>query len=160
MNEVIKNILNNLAQMFEATDEALSSWVESRNLQLPALMGMVSTKMNWNEKQLREADPIIRYYIRNNPNYHVTRGAHGGIMRLSDKLKKEDDRNARMAVKKEVQALLEAKLSALTIKSSADSVSTDNSVYLSSGLSPEDLVENNLDDSEPSDEESDEEFSQ
>jgi hypothetical protein len=63
--------------------------------------------MNWNEKQVKEFDPIVRYYVRNNPEYHVTRGAHGGIMRSSDRQKKIQAQAEKAALKQQMRAKIE-----------------------------------------------------
>lgn len=110
MSEVIQATLDRLAEIFTVTDEVLSDWTGETNLQFPVLLGMIAVKMNWDEKQVREADPLIRFYIRNNPDWYVTRGAHGGIMRSSDKQKKELAKANKDAIKKQMQAIIDAKV--------------------------------------------------
>lgn len=110
MSDTINSTLDQISNILAATDEALAAWNGNGNLQFPALLSMLAAKMNWDEKQLREADPIIRYYIRRNPDWHVTRGAKGGIMRASDKQKKEESKVAKEFVKKQMQVALEAKM--------------------------------------------------
>jgi hypothetical protein len=72
-------------------------------------MGMLAVKLNWDEKQVRENDPIVRYYVRNHPDWYVTRGAHGGIMRTTEKQKKEAEKTAKTTVKEQMKAAIEAK---------------------------------------------------
>ncbi len=103
-------ITNKLIVIFNATEDALNEWTGTGNLQFPTLFTMIAVKMNWDDKQMREADPIIRYYVRNNPNWDITRGAKGGIRRMADKLKKEQAKSAKDAAKKQIQDLLAAKL--------------------------------------------------
>jgi hypothetical protein len=75
-------------------------------------MGTVTIKMGWEgeegEKTARANEPIIRDYVRNHPNWHVTRGAHGGIMRASEKQKKEEAKAAKEKAKAELTAAIEA----------------------------------------------------
>ena len=85
MSDAIEPTLENLRALFKATDQALSEWTGEGNLQFPVLLGRMALAQNWNDKQVREADPFVRYYVRNHPDWHVTRGAHGGIMRASEK---------------------------------------------------------------------------
>lgn len=106
MNSNTKSILEDLSTIFSSTDEALSEWSGDGNLQFPVLLGMVAVRLNWNEKKVREADPIIRYYVRNHSEWHVTRGAHGGIMPKSEWQKKEDLKTAKEVAKSKIQALL------------------------------------------------------
>lgn len=112
MNVNIKNAAEKVTVVWEATEESLNEWSGSKpegNLQFPALLGMVAVKMNWDEKQVRENDPIVRFYVRNNPDWHVTRGAHGGIMPAAAKQKKEADRLAREQAKESARTAVEAK---------------------------------------------------
>ena len=109
MSNTIQTVLDNLASVFTATDQVLNEWNGEGNLQFPVLLGMIALKMNWSGDQMRQADPLVRYYVRNNPDWYVTRGAHGGIMRTSEKQKKEAALAAKAAAKAQMQAALEAK---------------------------------------------------
>jgi hypothetical protein len=120
MSEVIQTTLDRLAEIFTITDEVLNDWTGENNLQFPVLLGMIAVKMNWDEKQVREADPLIRFYIRNNPDWYVTRGAHGGIMRSSDKQKKELAKANKDAIKKQMQAIIDAKVAEAVSKLTAE----------------------------------------
>lgn len=110
MNDTIQKVTESLTVIFSATEEALNDWKGDGCLQIPTLITSLALKLNWDEKQIRENDPIVRYYVRNNPEWHVTRGAHGGIMRVADKNKKEADRISKQAAKEQVKAAIEAKL--------------------------------------------------
>lgn len=110
MNNTIQSVLDNLTTVFAATDKVLNSWTGEGCLQFPALLGMVAVEMNWDEKQVRENDPMVRYYIRHNPEWHVTRGAHGGIMRVADKNKKEAERLARALAKESARTAVDTKV--------------------------------------------------
>lgn len=114
MSDLIQSLTEQLTTMFKVTDEILGEWQGEGNLQFPNLMGMMAVKMNWNEKQVRENDPIIRFYIRNNPDWHVTRGAHGGIMRATERQKKEQVKLAKEALKQQMKSTIEAKIAANT----------------------------------------------
>jgi hypothetical protein len=116
MSNHVETILDSLVGIYGATDEILNEWNGEGNLQFPTLFGMMAIKMGWGDKEVREADPIIRYYIRRHPEWHVTRGAHGGIMRISDKQKKEEAKSAKNSVKKQLQIALEAKVQAMMNK--------------------------------------------
>lgn len=104
---VMQFAMDKLSPIFQATDEVLADWTGDGNLQFPNLMAKLSVKMNWNEKELREADPFVRFYVRHHPDWHVTRGAHGGIMRSSDKQKKEGAKLAKAVAKAAIKAALE-----------------------------------------------------
>lgn len=108
MSNTVQNVLDKLSTVFTVTEEMLNDWSGEGCLQFPALMASIAVKLNWDEKQVREADPLVRYYVRNNPNWHVTRGAHGGIMRLSDKQNRESAKQAKDALKAQMKAAIEA----------------------------------------------------
>lgn len=109
MRDVTDKLLNELEELFRVTDEVLSEWTGDGNLQFPVLLGNIAVKMNWDEKQLRENDPFVRKYIRNHPDWYITRGAHGGIMRASEKQKKEALKAAKEAASKQMKDAIEAK---------------------------------------------------
>lgn len=108
-NDVINKIIDDLLPIFQATDQALNEWTSEGNLQFPTLLTSLAVKLNWDEKQIREADPLVRMYVRRHPDWYVTRGAHGGIMRRSEKQKKEDAKNAAIAAKDLLKQQIEAK---------------------------------------------------
>jgi hypothetical protein len=105
----VQDVLDKLSPVFQATEEMLNEWNGEGCLQFPVLMASVAVKLGLNEKQVRETDPLVRYYVRNNPNWYVTRGAHGGIMRVSDRKSKEDARAAKAALKAQMRAAIESK---------------------------------------------------
>lgn len=113
MSNPVSITLENLRAIFQATDSALAEWTEEGNLQLPKLLAKMALRMNWNQDQVREADPFIRYYLRNHPDWHITRGAHGGIMRKSDKLKRDAVKIAKEQARQQVEAAVTAKAAEL-----------------------------------------------
>jgi len=115
---VKQTVLVGWGELIDATDAALSEWTGEGNLQFPVLLGMMAVKNNWNEKQVRRADPFVRDYVRLHPDWHVTRGAHGGIMRMSERQKKEAAQQAKDLAKKQMRDAIEAK---------ADTVQPDSS---------------------------------
>jgi hypothetical protein len=124
MSNTVQTVLDKLSPLFKTTDEVLTEWSVGKsegNLQFPVLLGMIAVKMNWDEKMLRENDPMVRYYVRNNPEWHVTRGAHGGIMRATDKQNKVAAKQAKDAIKAQLVAAIDAKTSSNVI---SDVVST------------------------------------
>jgi hypothetical protein len=123
-NEVIQKVLDELVPIFQAADTALSEWTGEGNLQFPVLLGMMAVKLNWDEKQVREADPLVRIYVRRHPDWYVTRGAHGGIMRSAEKQKKEAAKLAKDLAKKQMADAIEAKTAAVA---QATNPITDNS---------------------------------
>jgi len=125
-----KNVIDDFSIVFETIEDTLNDWTGDGNLQFPALMGMLALKLNWIDKDMREADPIVRYYVRRHPDWYVTRGAHGGIQRMTEKLKKDAQRQAKEDAKRKMQEAIdeevrkkEAELEAQKVQ---DSTSTDD----------------------------------
>lgn len=108
-NETAQEVIDDLMPIFQATEEALNEWKGEGNLQFPVLLGMVAVRLNWDEKQVRENDPFVRKFVRKNKDWYVTRGAHGGIMKASERQKKEAALLAKEEAKKQIGAALEAK---------------------------------------------------
>jgi hypothetical protein len=108
----IQSFLDAKIPMLLIVDEVLNEWTGDGCYQFPTLLGQIKLKMNWDDKQLRANDPIIREYIRNHPNWYVTRGAGGGIMRSAEKQKKEALKLAKEKAKIELTAQLEAEVAA------------------------------------------------
>lgn len=119
-NSTKEKVLKDISDLIDATDDALNGWSGDGNLQFPVLLGMIAVRHNWDEKQVRRADPFVREYVRNHPDWYVTRGAHGGIMKSADKLKKEAAKLAKDLAKKQMQEAIEAKAAAEAAKVSAE----------------------------------------
>lgn len=118
----ISVVLDNLSEIFQTTEDTLSDWKGDGNLQFPALMGMLALKLNWTDKDMREADPLVRYYVRRHPDWYVTRGAHGGIQRMSEKLKKEAHKLAKEEAKRKMQEAIDAEVNKKEVEKAAQAV--------------------------------------
>ena len=116
MNENIDNVIQQIIPIWQATEAELDRWTSEGNLQFPELLEKLAANQNWTDKQLREYDPLIRFYVRRHPNFHVTRGAHGGIMRKSDKDKKDLAKTLKESLKKQMQAELVARVAEMSAK--------------------------------------------
>lgn len=113
-NIAIQSFLDGQIPYLAIVDEVLNEWNGEGCLQFPTLMGTVSARLGWigkeGEKIARAKEPIIREYVRTHPDWHVTRGAHGGIMRASEKQKKEEAKAAKEKAKAELNAALDAEV--------------------------------------------------
>lgn len=127
MSDTKEKVLKDIGELIDATDTALNEWAGEGNLQFPALLGMMAVRNNWDEKQVRRVDPFVREYVRSHPDWHVTRGAHGGIMRASEKQKKEAAKAAKDLAKKQMQEAIEAKAEAAKIATADTSVTDTDS---------------------------------
>jgi hypothetical protein len=115
--EHMQSYFNSKVPLFLAVDETLSQWTGEKCFQLPLLLEQVSAKMGWGDdeegkKQLRANDPVIRDYIRNHSDWYITRGAGGGIMRSSERQKKEEAKLAKVRATAELNAQLDAQVAA------------------------------------------------
>ncbi len=110
----IQTYLDSKVPLFQIVVEVLNDWSGEGCLQFPTLMGIVNTKMGWEDeegkKTSRANEPIVRDYVRNHPDWYVTRGAHGGIMRRADKRKKEEAKAAKEKAKADLAASIEAEV--------------------------------------------------
>lgn len=98
------------AVIFAAVDEILDAWTGTGCYKLPTLIEQIVERFGWDDKTLRAKDPVIRDFLRNHPKWYITRGAHGGIMRMSEKQKKVNIETAKAKAKAEVNAAIEAEL--------------------------------------------------
>ena len=103
-------------------DEVLSEWTGSGCMQIPFLLGSIKLKMNWDDKELRANDAIIRDYVRNHPDWCITRGANGGAMRKAEKQAKEALLQSKQKAKDEINELLNATLAKKKLVLSATSL--------------------------------------
>lgn len=122
MNDNINKTLEQLHKIFVSVEEILTAWTEPGNLQVSTLLRKLAVKMNFDEKQIHHIDPFVRFYINNNTNYSIVRGAHGGITRIVDQQKKESMRLAKETVKKTMTDMLEAKINILATSDIAPQV--------------------------------------
>lgn len=126
-NASVTKVVDKVTSLFTTVDEALSEWQGEGNLQFPALFAMLATKLGWDEKQLKEADPVIRYYVRNSDDWLVTRGARGGIQRASDKQKKLEAQQAKEQLKKKMKEKIEQASTATTTALAAVAATPESS---------------------------------
>jgi hypothetical protein len=119
MSETIDKNLQTLRVLFEQVDEILDGWTKQVNLQVPVLLGMMAVRYNWDEKKVRENDPMVRFHLRNHPDWYVSRGAHGGIMPSSEKQKKDVALLTKASVKKQIQEVVEAKVASQNVSDAA-----------------------------------------
>ena len=111
MNETVKLMLEEDQVIYEATDAVFNNWNWNSNLKIPDLLGMLAVKLNWDDKQLKEADSVVRRYIRRHPDWDITRGATGGVQPMFAKQKKDAAKQAKAAVKQQLKAQIDAKVS-------------------------------------------------
>jgi hypothetical protein len=106
----VEEALTNMKPILEATEEALIEYNSDENYKIPELIGAVALKLNWNEADIRANEHIVRHYVRNNKEWYVTRGAHGGAQRISVRDAKEEAKKAKVAAKADLRAAIESKL--------------------------------------------------
>lgn len=127
MSDAIDNALEQANVIFTAAKEVLNDWdwEEESTLQFPKLLGLLALKMNWTDKQIREYDPIVRFYVRRDSEWYVTRGAYGGIMKTSEKLRKEQAKVSKKQVRENISAKL-AEINAKTAEITPELLSSDD----------------------------------
>ena len=109
----IQKKLDELKNIFTATDEVLDSWKsKDENLQVPALIGLLAVRLNWSEADIRNHDPVVRSYLRTHEVWEVIRGAHGGIVKRVERKNKATEKSIKAAVRAQMKAAIEAHLAA------------------------------------------------
>lgn len=117
--------LQKIEQLFTQTDEALSE-LHDASLFFPNLMEFMATKFQWNVKELREYEPVIRFYVRNHNDYEIKAGIKGGIKKRTEKSVKVKTKPKYSSVAMEqVQAALNAKLASKTFTDLKEELSDD-----------------------------------
>jgi hypothetical protein len=131
MSNPVECFLDTLKPMLNIVDEILNAWNGEGCYQVPGLVLSVAAKLNWNDKQIRSNDPIIRAYLKDHPTWYVTRGAGGGVTRRDEWQKKEAIKVAKEKAKAELKLVLETKLIQPIVTTNVPSgdqvVATDNS---------------------------------
>lgn len=120
MKDSVKNYLSFCQEVAEATEQALVDYFakSSENLQFPTLVTTVSTLIKCDVKTVGDVDQQVRQYVRRHDDYHVSRGAKGGIMPRASYDK-------RQAAKKQILAQVDAKVAAATAPVSTDNLADD-----------------------------------
>ena len=116
MNDNVKNYLGFCQEVADATELALTEYFakSEENLQFPNLVTMITNAINCDPKIVGDVDQHVRQYVRRHPDYHVSRGAKGGIMKMAVYEKRQAGKAATEAAKKVIAAQVEAKVAALT----------------------------------------------
>lgn len=125
-DDIIEETLEEHRALYQATNACLNDWTGTTNLQFPVLLGIMAVKLNWDEKMVRKNDPLVRDYVRRHPKWHVTRGAHGGIMRKEVFEKNEACKFEKDMQKKQIKDAIEAKVAQMVSDTDTQIVSDDS----------------------------------
>jgi len=123
-----QDYLDSLSEIFSVVDNILNSWEGKGCYQIPLLMQNVAVQMNWDNKESKNKDGIIRDYVRCHNDWRITRGAGGGIMRAADMQNKLAAKEEKSKIKKEIMITINevvAKKNVATI-SAIDAPANDN----------------------------------
>lgn len=133
MNDNVKSYLAFCQQVSEATEQSLESYFakSEENLQFPNLVAMVSNLINHDPKVVADVDQHVRQYVRRHGDYHVSRGAKGGIMKMAVYQKRQAGKAAQEAAKQQIAAQVEAKVAAKTATVVQPTVVADSVVDVS-----------------------------
>lgn len=132
MIDPVELFLSELKPILNVVNEMLDAWKGDSCYQIPKLVEALSVKFDWDAEAARRHDPIIRAYLKNHPTWHVTRGAHGGIMRRAEFDKKEFAKAAKERAKQDIKAALAAKLALVTTSpATTDVADQDNDATIS-----------------------------
>jgi hypothetical protein len=110
INAHIQTATDFCRSIFTETDTIINEYSGKDNMKFPDLINLVSIKLAFAPELLPQVDPFIRYYVRSNPEFHTSRGAKGGIERMSVYQARVKAQQAKSEAKKQITELLEAKL--------------------------------------------------
>jgi hypothetical protein len=111
-----EEVLKEFGEIFDAADEVLSEWKSEQKIKFPELMGMLAVRMNMTDKRARQLEGVVRYYVRNHPDWYMIQGANGGIMPRSQYQKKQDDKLSKLMAKQQLKTAIETKVAAVNNK--------------------------------------------
>lgn len=97
----IKQIADQCATVFEAAETALKAWdFQAKNYQFPELVEAVSQALGIsNDRDKKEIDGLVRYYVYRHDDYTSKRGAGGGVTLTALENAKRSTIEARKAAK-------------------------------------------------------------
>jgi hypothetical protein len=113
MSDPVETFLDSQRPILTVVDQMLDEWKSEKLYQVPQLLLNMGARLNWDAKQLRKYDPIVRAYLKDHPVWYVTRGAHGGIMKRDEHDKKEAHKAAKQKATEELKAAIAAKNAAV-----------------------------------------------
>lgn len=111
MTNNIQPSIDFITQVFTTTNTILTEcdWKQTEHYPVAALVTMVSSKVSgMTPQRLKDLDPLVRFFIRDNPDYFIGTGSKGGVQRTADRQAKEVAAAAKAVAKKELQAKLDA----------------------------------------------------
>ena len=131
MNNNINEVLSKIGKIYEAADEIFYSWDGPGLLQVPNFMGMLAVKLDIEDKEIRNIDPLIRFYLKHHADFYIARGAKGGIDRRSNKTEKDNIKNQKDIIKKMVEEEFAIKLASMQANPSISPVnlSDDDDIF-------------------------------
>lgn len=139
MNKTV--VLDLFYSIFEQVDIVLDSYQGSSKMQVPNLVAQVGKNLDMDDKQIKEADPIIRYYIRNHDKWCSSRGRTGGIELRDNKTAKLAAKAAQQEIKDQLKASILAKIDT----DDADAKTNDNPTFPLDEDEEDEEIEEDLD---------------
>jgi len=110
MSDAVESFLQKWKPILTIVDEVLGEWDGVACYQVPALVKLLSVRLNWDSDTTRQSDPVIRVYLRDHPVWYITRGAKGGVMKRAEYLRKEAIKVAKEKAKEELKAAVQLRL--------------------------------------------------
>jgi Zn-dependent M16 (insulinase) family peptidase len=107
----IKAFTDSLQSTLEVLEEVLAKWdYNAACYQMPPLMMELKNLMNWEDKEMRAMDPIVRQFINKSSIYVITKGAHGGVTLREKKREKQAAKAAKEQAKVDVLNTIDSML--------------------------------------------------
>ena len=123
----IQTFMSGMTETLQVAEEELAKWnYESGCYQIPLLMTALRARLNWDEKQMRRMDPIMRQFISVSATYVCQIGAKGGVTLRELQKQKEVTKLAKAQAKVDVLAAIDAAVAKKAAEAAAvDTVTAD-----------------------------------
>ena len=106
----LDNTLAFHSTIFSAVEQFLSELTGNDSLPFDTLFAKVCGKLNLSIEQINRMKQPIRDFVHTHPSYRVRSGHKGGIERVEAYVARSNAKQAKVAVKREVMAMIEAKV--------------------------------------------------
>lgn len=126
----IQLFTDSLQETFINLEQILSEFDYDKGCyQIPILLMEFQKIMNWDDKEARAMDPIIRQYINKSSKYVITKGAGGGVTLREKKKEKQAQKLAKEQEKVNILNTIDimlAKKLAEAAQQQANDIATDD----------------------------------
>lgn len=152
MVDTIQENLVKAQSVWQLVKQVMSEYTGSENLREKTLLNKMAGVAGWDQKEMLNVEPLVQFYLRNNPDWTIVRGRSGGVVSKPEADKRAAVKEAKALAKKEMQEVLEARLANVIVDVTAGMPPVTDDVVVSDDIEPV-AEEADLDDIEVGDKE-------